>query len=210
MIVDSWMSRDPVTVAPDTSVRAAAAIMTERNIRHLPVLRAGAVVGMVTRTDLLRGQEIDPFSLAAASDLSPQRAVRAVMSSPAVTTEATTPLEEAAGVMARRKLSALPVVWRSGSLVGIITDADVLRALISSLEVGVCTRLVFPGGDVTGLLAVLAPRAKAMGLEILAVQPSQGAGGAEVVVTVRGLHGDRLADVAWGAGFRVKSVVERR
>ena len=90
MIVESWMTKDPFTVTPEVTVRAAAAIMAEHRIRHLPVVRGERVVGMVTRSDLLRGEAVDPFSVGATEDRTPQREVRAVMSSPVVTTLAMT------------------------------------------------------------------------------------------------------------------------
>lgn len=207
MIVESWMTRDPFTVTPDVTVRAAAAIMADHRIRHLPVVKGDRVVGMVTRSDLLRGEAIDPFSVGASEDRTPQREVRAVMSSPVVTTLATAALEDAAEIMSTRKLGALPVVRATGALVGIISDADALRALISSLRLdGPCTRMVFTRVDANGLLAALAPKAKALGLTIAGVLPA----GVDLVITVRGPHGDRLADAAWAAGYRPISVIERQ
>jgi len=207
MIVESWMTKDPFTVTPEVTVRAAAAIMAEHRIRHLPVVRGERVVGMVTRSDLLRGEAVDPFSVGATEDRTPQREVRAVMASPVVTTLATTPLEDAADVMATSKFGALPVVRGTGALVGIISDADALRALISSLRLdGPCTRMVFARVDPNSLLAALAPKAKALGLTIAGVIPA----GVDLVLTVRGPHGDRLADAAWAAGYRPISVIERQ
>jgi CBS domain-containing protein len=50
--VSELMSRDLITVEPGTSLREAARIMTEKWIRHLPVLEAGQLVGVVSQRDL--------------------------------------------------------------------------------------------------------------------------------------------------------------
>ena len=53
--VSHCMTRGVVTVAPDTAPRAAASIMRLHRIGSLPVTRRGSVVGILTRSDLLRG-----------------------------------------------------------------------------------------------------------------------------------------------------------
>lgn len=211
MIVETWMNREPISVAVDTTVRAAAALMNEHAVRHLPVVHDDRVVGIVTRSDLLRGQAIDPFSLAAAHDPAAQRLVRAVMASPAQTVAATAVLQDAVAVMVARSIGALPVVRDSGSLVGILTATDALRALITSLQVeGPSTCLVFDGADPDGLLVALVGRARTLRLSIVGVQLVTGAINRELIVTVKGPSGDRLADAAWSAGYRVKSVTARQ
>lgn len=211
MIVETWMTREPLTVGVDANVSEAAAIMGAHKLRRLPVVQAGIVVGMVARSDLLRGQAVDPFSLATDHAHAPQRTIGAVMSRSLVTTRADTPLEDAARLMLGHKIGALPVVRDSGSLVGILTESDTLRALITSLYIeGPCTRLVFDGSDPDRLLTVLVERARALDLSIVGLLHAQGPDGREVIVTVRGRQGAGLADAAWSAGYRVKSVTERQ
>jgi acetoin utilization protein AcuB len=210
MIVETWMTRQPLTIGLDATVREAAAIMAHHRFRHLPVVREDRLVGIVTRTDLLRGQAIDPFSSAAAEDPTAQRLVRAVMASPVVTTGPATPLEDAARLMVERKIGALPVVRDTGSLVGILTEADTLRALIDSLGVdGPHTRFVFDGRAPEALLVALATKARVLGLSIVTFHVAPAPAGREAIVIVRGRHGDRLADAAWAAGYPVRSMSER-
>jgi CBS domain-containing protein len=52
--VSKWMSRDPVTIGPDTTVAEALNRMLFEGFRHLPVMGADAVVGMVSMRDLAR------------------------------------------------------------------------------------------------------------------------------------------------------------
>ena len=51
--VKDWMTRDPVTVGPDTDSDDAAAIMATEGFRHLPVVEGGSVVGVVSLRDVL-------------------------------------------------------------------------------------------------------------------------------------------------------------
>jgi CBS domain-containing protein len=51
--VESWMTADAITISPDTTRDEAAAIMQERNFRHLPVVENGQLVGMVSIRDLV-------------------------------------------------------------------------------------------------------------------------------------------------------------
>ena len=64
--ISDVMSKDLITVDPGTSLREAASIMTEKWIRHLPVLEGGKLVGVVSQRDLagvLAGALNEPESL---------------------------------------------------------------------------------------------------------------------------------------------------
>ena len=51
--VKDWMTKDPVTVGPDTDTEEAAALMASHGFRHLPVVDGDTVVGVVSLRDLL-------------------------------------------------------------------------------------------------------------------------------------------------------------
>jgi len=90
-----------------------------RQFHHLPVLdRERRVVGMLTPADVLY-----------ASMQSRPIRVRDVMTSPAVTIDAREPVEGAAKQMVEERIHSLPVVGRSGELLGIVTGTDLMRAL---------------------------------------------------------------------------------
>ncbi len=55
LTVDSIMTKDPVTVTPDTPIKDAARIMLEKKISGLPVLQDGHVVGIITESDIFEG-----------------------------------------------------------------------------------------------------------------------------------------------------------
>jgi CBS domain-containing protein len=142
MKVFDLMTKDVVSVTPDTSLRDAAALLVERRISGVPVVDASdEVVGVLSEGDILvkaggsvsrnrlLGWLLDP-------DLDLEDKIRAetvaeAMSAPAVTVTAQRPVYEAARLMVRENVNRLPVV-EDGKLVGILTRADVVRAFTRS------------------------------------------------------------------------------
>ncbi len=137
------MTTPVITVRPDTAVKDIAALMAAHHISGLPVVTAeGELVGIVTEADLLH-KEVDPSrqdvrhfgglpafgQAAAANRKATGRVARDMMTSPVATVEERTSLHEAAGLMVRSRINRLPVL-RAGRVVGIISRADVVRALV--------------------------------------------------------------------------------
>ena len=67
VLVGMWMTRDPVTAAPDIRLTEAALLMMRRRVRHLPVTRDGRLVGIISRHDVARAYptDVNPFSAVA-------------------------------------------------------------------------------------------------------------------------------------------------
>jgi acetoin utilization protein AcuB len=140
--VEAVMTRSPVTVQPDALVKGAADTMRTRKLRHLPVTdRGGHLVGIVTDRDL-RQVIFDPAIQArvgrAVTALN-ALTVRDVMTWGVVTVRPETGIREAAWLMREQRIGALPVV-RSGRLVGILTERDVMRAFEEALSTDALTR----------------------------------------------------------------------
>jgi CBS domain-containing protein len=117
---DIMRSGEVAVVRPEDSVALATQIMLWSGVRHLPVVRDGAVVGLLSERDVFRRG-----SAVGAKDAA-RDTVERVMTSPALTIAPDKPLVAAMWLMAGRKLGCLPVVGQEG-LVGIITTTDVLR-----------------------------------------------------------------------------------
>src|SRR5512142_1288209 len=127
MLVGERMTRNPVTISEDANIDDALHMMRERKIRRLPVLDAsGKMVGIVSDKDLLHAAPSPATSLSVYEMhyLLSKLTVSRVMSSPVITVSPSTPLEEAARIMADNKIGGLPVV-EDARLVGIITETDV-------------------------------------------------------------------------------------
>jgi acetoin utilization protein AcuB len=127
LLVRDSMTREIVTLAPDETARTALALCRERRIRHLPVLKEGRLVGLVSDRDLRS---------ATPAFGEPERAVALqkvliedVMAGDVVATFPDDPIEQAANTMREHRIGCLPVV-EEDELVGIITTSDVMDALI--------------------------------------------------------------------------------
>ena len=130
MKVKDWMSKKPVTVSPDTKVRAAFATMKKNGFRHLPVVRNGKLVGIVTDRDLRRPEIADIFQeWHDFYRLDEDFEVEDVMTVRVLTVKPETDLVTAASMLAEKKIDALPVV-QDGKLAGIITTFDMLKAFV--------------------------------------------------------------------------------
>lgn len=133
--VGEWMTPNPETVEPQSSVRAAFFRMRSEGVRHLPVVNDGKLVGMVTDRDLRRPDlSTEPDGWHDYYRLDDNYEVRHVMATSLVTARTSDPLEKAVATLVERKFGALPVVDKNDRLIGILTSFDLLRALGSALE----------------------------------------------------------------------------
>lgn len=126
------MTPDPITVRPDLPARAAARLMVTREVKRLPVVNsAGGLLGMLSRLDILRTvAEGFPAPLAAReSDGPPLHAnlVREVMSSTVPTVAPEAPLAEALDAVVSTPLSWAAVIDAERRVLGVITDAELIR-----------------------------------------------------------------------------------
>lgn len=134
-LVREWMTTPAITVLPTTSVRVARALMNERRIRRLPVVQDDRLVGIVTMGDLRSAEPPDtsPLSKEQVASLLEKLPVAEVMSRAVFTVSPGTPIREAAGMMLVHRVSGLPVV-QDGAVVGMITESDIFRMLVRTLE----------------------------------------------------------------------------
>jgi acetoin utilization protein AcuB len=127
LLVRDSMTREIVTLAPDETVGTALALCRERRIRHLPVLKEGRLVGIISDRDLRSATPAfgDRERAAALQEV----LVEDVMATDVIAAHPDDPIEQAANTMRERRIGCLPVV-EGGELVGILTASDVMKALI--------------------------------------------------------------------------------
>ena len=138
MNIAPYIRRAVVTVKPLDSVRHARELLERHRINQLPVVVDGRVVGIVTDRDL---RDVFPSVLESARhirrhpELDPDRIpVRDVMAPRVVTLAADASVAEAAAVLRRERIGAVPIVDEDGRLRGILTRSDLLGALIVAEE----------------------------------------------------------------------------
>jgi acetoin utilization protein AcuB len=197
MLVKERMTRNPITIRPDTPVTEAQAMMKREKIHHLPVLdKDEKLVGIVSEKDLLYASPSPASTLSVyeMSSLLAKLKVEKVMSKNILTASEDVPLEEAARMMADRGIGGLPIM-RGGSLVGIITESDLFRVFIElfgARQKGI--RVSLTVSNVKGALARVSGAVTNAGGNILALgtflgeDPSQG----RVTLKVDGMSRDAL------------------
>lgn len=138
MLVKDRMTRNPITVTPDTTHKQAAELMREHNIHHLPVVsKEGKVVGIVVEEDLLAAQPspATTLSIYEIHYLLSRLKLKDIMSHPVYSTTPDCPLEEAARLMLENGIGCLPIM-ENDTMVGIITDTDIFQSLVAILGGG--------------------------------------------------------------------------
>lgn len=134
MIASELMTADPTTVTPDTSIAEVWDLMRDLDIRHVPVVEDGALVGMVSDRDLA---QLDMASILVSDGAAALRQELAtpvvkVMTTNVVSIDTETELSEAVSLLIEHKVGALPVLRADRrEVVGILSYIDVLRAFQS-------------------------------------------------------------------------------
>ena len=136
MFVGDYMTRHPLTVMPDTSIVEVQSIMSENNVRHLPVVEKGKrLVGLVTRQNLrISPIELSSLNVWEITRLLSGLKVKDVMvrGKDVITATPDTPIEEAARILVTHRIGCLPIL-EEGIVVGIITESDLLTQLTNLL-----------------------------------------------------------------------------
>jgi acetoin utilization protein AcuB len=138
LLVENWMNPKVITVDVEDSMLDATRILKEHNIRHLPVLERGKLVGIVTDRDLKRASPSDATSLESHEllYLIANIKVREIMTKNPITVPYNFTIEEAAQILLQAKISGMPVVDKKGDVIGTITQTDLFKVLISLTGVG--------------------------------------------------------------------------
>ncbi len=200
MLVGERMSHPVITIHKHVPIMDAYELMQNEKIRRLPVVdQKGALVGMVSEREVLNASPSQATSLSMweLNYLMSKVTVDEIMTSDVITVDVDTPLEEAARIMADKKIGGLPVL-REGKLVGIVTETDLFKIfleLFGAHEPGIRITVQVP--NVPGQLSKLAAAVYEAGGNILALGTSRGedTGTAEITLKVEGVKLDELRNV---------------
>jgi acetoin utilization protein AcuB len=198
MLVGERMSSPVITLEPKTPVSDALMLFREKRIRRAPVISHHRLVGIVAERDLLFASPspVSSLSVWELNYLLSKLTVDEVMTRQVITVTEDTPIEEAARVMADRRVGGLPVM-RGHEVVGIITETDLFRILLELMSVrehGV--RVTALLDDRPGMLARLSAAIfQANGNFISFGQFDKEDGARLITFKVSGLSLDRVKDV---------------
>ncbi|WP_426754156.1 CBS domain-containing protein [Myxococcus sp. Y35] len=122
LTVGELMTRDVTTLQETDGVLQGDDLLKLQHIRHLPVLRGGKLVGLVSHRDLIRALARHPASSGA-----PPVTMGDIMTRELETVTPDLPVREAIHLLLEHRFGCLPVVDGKGALVGIVTEADFMR-----------------------------------------------------------------------------------
>jgi len=130
--VETWMTRNPITIEKDATVIEAIHLMKEKKVRRLPVMDKGKIAGIVTEKMLLNFQPskattLDTWELHYILSKTP---VTEAMNPKPYKIAPDAPLTDVAKLLHDRKLNGVLVVNDKGDLAGLLTTTNALEALI--------------------------------------------------------------------------------
>lgn len=194
MLVRYHMSSRVVSVEPKQPLDEARHLLEANGVRQLPVVHDGLLVGIITDRDL-RSADADA------------ELVEEVMTRDPITIESARSVDEAARVLRRCKVNALPVV-DGDSLEGMLSTSDVLDAFVLLSGVAEPTyRLVIeaPGGaDIDARVRSILGQHHA---ELLWMRRSSGRHRSQIHARLRTDHVDDIATALEAAGFDVLATI---
>jgi len=134
LLVKYWMSKPPITVDVKAYLKEAGGILKKNKIRQLPVMENGKLIGLLTDKDIKRAapSEVTRFEhITELYDMISHIKIKDIMTRDPVTIPVDYPIDKAARVLLDSRLSGAPVVNEEGELVGVITQTDIFRVLVS-------------------------------------------------------------------------------
>lgn len=209
MLVKDRMRPRPVTVTPDSTLADALRLTREHRIRHLPVvLPSGELAGILSDRDIRLAM---PSPLTVPDDertgFLERTPIGAVMTREVITISPLETIEDAARILYRHRISALPVVNARGDLEGILTETDILHAFVRLLGgTQACSRIeaVIPDrpGEMARALRIISEE---LGLNVVSMLvPAAGQGEARAaIINVATIDPREALTALQKAGYRV-------
>ncbi len=129
--ISGIMSKNVIALTLEDNLQRAEMLFKRHNIRHIPVVNAEIVIGMLSYSDLLRisYSEVSDDEHNIDSVVFDMFTIEQVMTKNVTSVSSKTTIKEAADILAKREFHALPVV-DDGTLIGIVTTTDLLKYFI--------------------------------------------------------------------------------
>ena len=173
MLVKEFMSTEVVTIAEDKNMLEVRELMRSSDKRRLPVVDdISRVRGIITDADVSRTSPTDATTLSRyeANYLLGKLKVRDVMTKNVITVHYDAGVEDAAYLLYKNKINALPVVDDDNKLCGIITDSDIFRAFVDIMGLArTSTRITIDVTDKVGVIADIGGMFRDQGINIISV-----------------------------------------
>ncbi len=133
MLIKEWMTKSPIVIDEYTSIMKANQLMKENGIRRIPVVKNNKIVGIVSDRDIKEAAPSKATSLDVHElyYLLSEIKIKDIMTSNPITIKDIDSVEKAAVIMLENKISGLPVIDSESNVIGMITQTDVFKVMIS-------------------------------------------------------------------------------
>ena len=213
MLVSEMMTTDVATVTEDASLNKAFQILYERRHKVLPVLKDGKLCGLLTERLLaeVRPSKATALSVYELNYLMSRTKVRDIMKTDVFTVGADALIEDAASIMYTNDIGSLPVIKKDKTLVGIVTQTDIFKALIILMGVdNEGTRIALEVADDVGVIAKVSQILADNSINISSISNyNKGAKEQEIVLKLDVLDAGtvgRITEKLTQTGYRITSV----
>ncbi|MCI2154219.1 CBS domain-containing protein [Erysipelotrichaceae bacterium Oil+RF-744-GAM-WT-6] len=216
MYVKDFMTKNPVVITKDTSIRKALDLMAHHDFHRLPVVdENGKLIGLVTGglVDESTGVKSTSLSVYELNYLLQKTPVSDIMITDVVTIDPDAFVADAAKKMIDHKINVLPIIEADGKITGIITEKDIFQAFVELLGYGTQgTRFVFHMEDKPGEFAKVCAlfAQENANLENLAIYHNAERG-TEVVVKATGeVSVEKMRQVLVDAGYEITDIFQNK
>jgi acetoin utilization protein AcuB len=212
MFIKLWMQQDVISIDTEAPISQAIEILQQYNFRHLPVVKEEKLVGIITQTDINKA-----LPSAVDSSLTPenkiilatQAKVSSFMANNPITAHPMDPLENAALLMHRFKIGAVPVV-EDEELVGIITETDIFQAfaeILGAENTGARIELQIKKNGAA--IHEITNICKQFDINLIAISVYKNFSHDHQLLTIRvnGEEMDNMVDALWKSGAKVNRIL---
>jgi acetoin utilization protein AcuB len=173
MKIKNWMTKDPITVTPDTLAIEAQKLMKDHHIRRLPVVEKGKLVGIVTFRNLIEAAPSSATSLSIheLNYLIMKIKVKDLMKKKVIAVSPEDTVIDAIVLGTEKGMGGFPVVDEKGYLLGIVTETQIARAMVQLFGTNVKQEIIaLENVDLqTGTLGKIVSLIEKLGVTVMSV-----------------------------------------
>lgn len=205
MFVFERMIQNPFTISVDSDAKAAMDLMEKHNLKSLPVIEKGKLIGILTKEDIM-GQFLCDNKGCRYKEQTP---IIDIMTKKVFTVKEDDYIEKAVLLLKERNISTVPVVDNNDSIVGIITRTDAFNAFLDSLGVdnpGTRIYIVLPYfiGQIAKVTNII--NSNVISLEAISLFDIRKENAKGLVIKVKDKNVDKLVKNLKDAGIDVRDV----
>ena len=134
MTVSEIMTTEVITASMDDTLGEIREVFESNHIHHLPIVHDNKLVGIVSDRDVLKDLSPDADMVGADNHAldTLKKTADQIMTHRVITVSLEDTIEEASTAMLEKEISCLPILERSGAVVGIVTKTDILKNLFGT------------------------------------------------------------------------------